>query len=76
MDPFFAGLLMVLSFMLALRGWLVGQRWAVLFLLVPGLYLFVAHDPWSSGAYLLVMLAGWWYLKRFDEPPKEQDESR
>ncbi len=71
MDPFFAGLLMLLSFMLAVRGWLAGQRWAVAFLGVPALYLFVSHTPWASGAYLLLMLAGWWYLKRFEPAPPQ-----
>ena len=72
MDPFFAGLLMLLSFMLAVRGWLAGQRWAVVFLAVPALYLFVSHSPWASGAYLVLLFAGWWYLKRF-EPPGGQE---
>ncbi|WP_457630206.1 hypothetical protein [Oceanithermus sp.] len=75
MDPFFAFLLMVLSFMLALRGWLVNQYWAAVFLLVPALYLFVSSSFWSGAVCLLILLAGWWYMKRFEPEtrPPEND---
>ncbi len=74
MDPFFAVLLMLISFMLAARGWMVGQRWSVVFLAVPAFYLFIAHNFWASSGCLLVLLAGWWYLKRF-EPEQKPPQS-
>jgi len=74
MDPFFAFLLMVLSFLLALRGWLAAQYWAVAFLGVPAIYLFVSASFWGGAVCLLILLAGWWYLKRF-EPQTERPEN-
>ncbi len=74
MDYFFAFLLMIISFMLALRGWLVKQYWAALFLGVPAIYIFYSSSFWSGAVSLLVLLAGWWYMKRFEpetQPPKK-----
>ncbi|AEB12368.1 hypothetical protein Marky_1633 [Marinithermus hydrothermalis DSM 14884] len=55
-------LLMLLSFLIALRGWLEGRRWAVVFLVLPGLYLVPGGERFGW-AYLLGLAAGWLLLR-------------
>ncbi len=67
-DPFYLVILLMLGFLLALRGWNAGRRWAAFFLLVPAFYV-LAENTVLSGvaagwASLALIGLGWYILRR------------